>query len=64
MSLFGRKPNSTPAPVNGPGQTPTTPNRTQRHRGANVPHSRQAEHATETPNGVDTNFCYGDEQES
>ncbi len=64
MSIFGRKPTSTPASGNGTSNNPPASNRTQRPNGPVVPHSRQTEHATEAPRGIDTNFCYGDEQES
>lgn len=64
MSLFGRKPSPNPAPGNSPVKGPSNPGRTHRHNNTTVPHSRQSEHASEAPNGIDSNFCYGDEQES
>ena len=64
MSLFGRKPNATPSPAPDPAKGPVAPPRAQRHTDLSVPHSRQAEHAIEVPRGVDTTFCYSDEQDS
>jgi hypothetical protein len=64
MSMFGRKPTGAPTPSTGSGKNPSTPTRTHRHTGPAVPHSRQTEHATDAPRGIDSNFCYGDEQES
>lgn len=64
MSLFGRKPSPNPAPGIDPAKGSTTPSRTHRHNNTAVPHSRQNEHASEAPRGIDSNFCYGDEQES
>lgn len=64
MSLFGRKPQATPKPGNTPGNGPAVPARSQRRTDNSVHHSRQTEHAAEAPRGVDTNFCYGDEQDS
>lgn len=63
MSLFGRKPSATPSPAAGPGKGSNASDRPHR-RNSNVSHSRQTEHAVEAPRAVDSNFCYGDEQEA
>ena len=64
MSFFGRKPTATPAPGSNPAKGPVAPTRSNRQKNQNVSHSRQNEHATEAPRGIDSNFCYGDEQDS
>lgn len=64
MSLFGRKPNPAPTPGSNPIKGTAPNGRDHRHHGNTVPHSRKSEHALEAPNGIDSNFCYGDEQES
>lgn len=63
MSLFGRKPQATPAPGSNPTAGPTAPNRSNRTNNSSVSHSRQSEHATETPRGIDSDFCYGDDKD-
>ncbi|HWO58378.1 MAG TPA: hypothetical protein VNN55_12535 [bacterium] len=64
MSLFGRKPDATPSPSAGPGKGSDSIQRHHRHHTIHVPHSRQHEHASEPPRGVDSNFCYGEDQDA
>jgi len=63
MSLFGRKPQATPAPGSNPANGPVAPSRSNRQNSSSVPHSRQNEHATEAPRGIDSDFCYGDDKD-
>jgi hypothetical protein len=63
MSLFGRKPQATPVPGANPANNPGAPTRSSRQNSTSVPHSRKSEHATEAPRGIDSNFCYGEEQD-
>lgn len=64
MSLFGRKPQATPATGSNPAKGPVAPTRSNRQNNSSVSHSRKTEHATEAPRGIDSDFCYGDEQDS
>jgi len=64
MSLFGRKPQATPTTGSDPAKGPVAPTRTNRQTKSPISRSRQNEHATEAPRGVDSDFCYGDEQDS
>lgn len=63
MGFFGRKQNINPTPAANPAKGPGSPTRSGKPSDRTVPHSRQNEHATEAPRGVDSNFCYGDDKD-
>ncbi len=64
MSLFGRKPQATPTTGSDPAKSPVAPSRTNRQNNSPSSRSRQNENAIEAPRGIDSDFCYGDEQDS
>ena len=64
MSLFHRKPDRTSSTTPGPNSRPNpnaSPSPTQPNR---TPQSRQAEHASEMPRAVDSNFCWSEDQDA
>lgn len=63
MGFFGRKQNTNPTPAANPAKGPGAPVRPGKPSDRTVPHSRQGEHASEAPRGIDSNFCYGDDKD-